>query len=79
MPITPYAMAIPSDRCSDFQNVAGWLPTYQAQTGNWKGAQAGNGGEVAAEGLVAADAATKTYDAHLSDRELLLVQCRYAR
>ena len=52
------------DRCSDFQNVAGWLPTYQAQTGNWKGAQAGNGGEAAAEGLVAADAATKTYDAH---------------
>ena len=52
------------ERCSDFQNVAGWQPTYQAQTGLWKGNAAGNGGDTSVEGLVAANAETKTYDAH---------------
>ena len=55
-------------RCSDFQYVSNWQPTFQTQTGTWKGELTGskwdNGNRIPIEGLVSADETTRTYDAH---------------
>ena len=59
-----FTMNVSISNCSKIQNVSGWQPIYKAQTGIWKDAAAGNGGDISADGLVAADIETKTYDAH---------------
>lgn len=51
-------------QCDDYQDVSGWTATFEAQTGTWKGAPAGNGYSAAADGLISANLDTLSYDSH---------------